>query len=54
MHVRELSHKLKVSAVIQVSLIAKHTEDTEASEALVSTTAYHVTHKQYDEDTDLS
>ena len=48
MHVRELSHKLKVSAVIQVSLIAKYTEVTEALEALVSTMAYHIVHKQYD------
>ena len=48
MHVRELSHKLKVSAVHQVGLILKYTEVTEASEALVSTMAYHIVHKQYD------
>ena len=48
MCIRELSHKLKVSAVIQVSLIAKYTKVTEASEASVSTMAYHITHKQYD------
>ena len=48
MHVRELSHKLKVSTVLQVKLITKHTEVTEASEASVSTMAYHITHKQYD------
>ena len=48
MHVRELSHKLKVSAVLQVGLISKYTEVTEASEALVSTMAYHIAHKQYD------
>ena len=48
MHVRELSHKLKASAVLQVDLISKHTEVTEASEASVSTMAYHIMHKQYD------
>ena len=48
MRVCELSHKLKVSAVLQVSLILKYTEVTEASEALVSTMVYHITHKQYD------
>ena len=50
----ELSHKLKVSADLQVGLISKYTEITEALEALVSTMAYHVMHKQYDQDTDLS
>ena len=54
MHVCELSHKLKVSADLQVSLISKYTEVTEALEALVSTMAYHIMHKQYDQDTDLS
>ena len=54
MHVRELSHKLKVSADLKVSLMSKYTKVTEASEALVSTMAYHITHKQYDQDTDLS
>ena len=44
----ELSHKLKASAVLQVDLISKHTEITEASEALVSNIAYHIMHKQYD------
>ena len=48
MHVHELSHKLKVSAVLQVDLISKYTEVTEASEALVSTMTYHIAHKQYD------
>ena len=48
MHIRELSHKLKVSAVLQVKLRTKHTEVTEALEALVSTMVYHITHKQYD------
>ena len=48
MHVHELSHKLKVSAVLQVGLISKYTEVTEASKALVSTMAYHIMHKQYD------
>ena len=54
MCVRELSHKLKVSADLQVGLISKYTEVTEASEASVSTMAYHIVHKQYDQDTDLS
>ena len=48
MHIRELSHKVKVSADLQVGLISKYTEVTEALEALVSTMAYHITHKQYD------
>ena len=48
MCVHELSHKLKVSAVLQVGLILKYTEVTEALEALVSTMAYHIMHKQYD------
>ena len=48
MRVRELSHKLNVSAVLQVDLISKHTEVIEASEALVSNMAYHIVHKQYD------
>ena len=48
MHVPELSHKLKVSAVPQVGLVSKYTEVTEASEALVSTMAHYITHKQYD------
>ena len=48
MRVHELSLKLKVSAVLQVGLIPKYTEVTEASEALVSTMAYHIAHKQYD------
>ena len=48
MRVCELSHKLRVSAVLQVDLISKHTEVTEASEALVSSMAYHIMHKQYD------
>ena len=54
MHICELSHKLKVSADLQVGLILKYAEVTEASEALVSTMAYHIMHKQYDQDTDLS
>ena len=54
MHICELSHKLKVSAVRQIGLISKYTEVTEALEALVSTMAYHIMHKQYDQDTDLS
>ena len=54
MHVRELSHKLEVSADLQVGLISKYTEVTEALEALVSTMAYHIMHKQYDQDMDLS
>ena len=48
MHIHELSQKLKVSAILQVSLISKYTEIIEASEALVSTMAYHIVHKQYD------
>ena len=48
MCVCELSHKLKVSAVLQVDLISKYTEITEALEASVSTMAYHIMHKQYD------
>ena len=48
MRIRELSHMLKVSADLQVSLISKYTEVTEALEALVSTMAYHIAHKQYD------
>ena len=39
MRVHELSHKLKASAVLQVNLISKHTEVTEALEALVSNMA---------------
>ena len=54
MHIHELSHKLKASVVLQVNLISKHTEVTEALEALVSNMAYHIVHKQYDQDTDLS
>ena len=54
MHICELSHKLKVSADLQVSLISKYTEVTEALEASISTMAYHIMHKQYDQDTDLS
>ena len=54
MHIRELSHKLKVSADLQFGLISKYTEVTEALEALVSTMAYHIVYKQYDQDTDLS
>ena len=54
MRIRELSHKLKVSADLQVGLISKYAEVTEASEASVSTMAYHIVHKQYDQDTDLS
>ena len=54
MRIRELSHKLKVSADLQVGLISKYAEVTEASEALVSTMAYHTAHKQYDQDMDLS
>ena len=48
MRIRELSHKLKVSAVPQVGLVSKYTEGTEASEALVSTMAHYIAHKQYD------
>ena len=48
MHIRELSHKLKVSAVLQVDLISKHTEVTEALGASVSNMAHHIKHKQYD------
>ena len=48
MRVCELSHKLKASAVLQVDLISKYTEVTEALEASVSTMAYHITHKQCD------
>ena len=54
MHIHELSYKLKVSAGLQVGLISKYAEVTEASEASVSTMAYHTVHKQYDQDTDLS
>ena len=54
MGVHELFHKLKVSADLQVGLISKYTEVTEASEASVSTMAYHIMHKQYDQDMDLS
>ena len=54
MRICELSHKLKVSADPQVGLILKYAEVMEASEASVSTMAYHITHKQYDQDTDLS
>ena len=43
-----------MSADLQVSVISKYTEVTEASEALVSTMAYHTAHKQYDQDMDLS
>ena len=50
----ELSYKLKVSADLQVSLKLKYTEVMEASEALTSTMAYHIAHKQYDQDMDLS
>ena len=48
MHVYELSHKLKASAIPQVNLTTEHTEVTEASEASVNTVAYHIVHKQYD------
>ena len=48
MHIHELPHKLKVSTIPQVNLTTEHTEVTEASEALVSTMAYHIMHKQYD------
>ena len=48
MCVRELSHKLKASAIPQVNLTTEHTEVTEASDASVSTMAYHIMHKQYD------
>ena len=44
MRVRELSHKLKASAVLQVDLISKHTEVTEALGASVSNMAYHIAH----------
>ena len=54
MRVRGLSHKIKVSADLQVGLISKYAEVTEASEASVSTMAYHIVHKQYDQDMDLS
>ena len=54
MRIRELFHKLKVSADLQMGLILKYAEVTEASEASVSTMAYHIVHKQYDQDTDLS
>ena len=54
MNVRELSYKLKVSADLQVGLILKYAEVTEASEASVSTMAYHTMHKQYDQEFDLS
>ena len=54
MHIHELSHKLKVSADLQVGLISKYPEVTEASEALVSTMAYHIAYKQYDQDMGLS
>ena len=50
MCVHELSHKLKVSADLQVGLMSKYAEVTEASEASVSTMAT----KQYDQDMDLS
>ena len=48
MRVCELPHKLKASAVLQVDLVSKHTEVTEALEASVSNMAYHIAHKQYD------
>ena len=48
MRICELSHKLRVSAVLQVGLISKYTEVTAASEALVSTMTYHIMQKQYD------
>ena len=54
MCIHELSHKLNVSADLQVGLISKYAEVTEASDASVSTMAYHIAHKQYDRDTDLS
>ena len=54
MHIHGLSHNIKVSADLQVGLISKYTEVTEALEASVSTMAYHIMHKQYDQDTDLS
>ena len=54
MRIRELSYKLKVSADLQVGLISKYAEVREASEASVSTMVYHTTHKQYDQDMDLS
>ena len=54
MRIHELAYKLKVSAALQVGSISKYADITEASEALVSTMAYHTMHKQYDQDTDLS
>ena len=48
MRVRELSHKLRVSTILQVNLTTEHTEVTETLESSVSTMAYHITHKQYD------
>ena len=54
MHIHELYHKIKVSADLQVGLISKYAEVTEASEASVCTMAYYTSHKQYDQDTDLS
>ena len=45
---KDIAFKLKVSAVCQVGLISKYTEVAEASEALVSTMAYHIIQKQYD------
>ena len=54
MHIRELYQKLKVSADLQVGLISKYIEVTEALEASVSTMVYHIMHKQYDQDMDLS
>ena len=47
----ELPLKLKASANPQVNLTTEHaevTEASEASEALVSTRAYRIMHKQYD------
>ena len=54
MCIHELSCKLKVSADLQVGLISKYVEVTEALEASVSTMAYHIMHKQYDQYMDLS
>ena len=54
MRICELSYKLKVSADLQVGLILKYAEVAEALEASVSTMAYHIVHKQYDQDMDLS
>ena len=54
MCVCELFYKLKVSADLQAGFISKYAEVTEALDALVSTMAYHIMHKQYDQGMDLS